>query len=359
MGMTENERRILDLLSRSGPLTKRDLTSRCGMGWATAVKMVARLEEEGYLRSEGFERRRNAGKSPLVYALSPSRPVAIGIDVEYGRTRAGLRNLRGESLGDIVLPTPPLRDREELVGFLARLAREMIAKAATAGIVPEGVGVGIPTHLFGSGAVRAEDVEAGLRRTLDLPVRVDNNIRCFTHAVERRESPGGSILVITVRSGIGVGIVVDGSVYRGERGRAGELGHTRVDPLGAPCRCGGHGCLETVVNREILAARAAPRTLEGLFGAAKAGDTDAGLVVAEAAGRLGSAFAQLLLVTDIRSLRLYAAFGPDGDVLLTLLRSRIEASVYPGLEFSLAYRELDEETYVAGAAFLVLRDFVD
>ncbi|MBP0644541.1 hypothetical protein J8J17_22365, partial [Mycobacterium tuberculosis] len=65
--MTENERRILEQLSRSGPLSKRDVTLRCAIGWATAVKLMTRLEEQGFITTAGVERQNGAGKTATIY----------------------------------------------------------------------------------------------------------------------------------------------------------------------------------------------------------------------------------------------------------------------------------------------------
>ncbi len=340
------------------------------MGWATAVKMVARLEEQGFIRPEGGERRKNAGVSPTVYSLSRTQPVALGIDVEYSRVHASIRNLRGEILEDRKLVTPTFGSPEDLIDFLADLADDFFRKAQERGMRLEGVGIGVPNHLFSDQAVLCDRIAKELGERLGLPVRADNNIRCFAEAVARFEPAGNSGLVVTIRSGIGVGIVIDGKVYQGERGRAGELGHFLVDPTGSRCRCGKVGCLETLVNRDAL-ARSANEALAGsdqaangtailpsLFTAARAGNARASAVVFEAAERLGGALARLLLVMDIGSVLLYAAFGPDGDVMESLIEKVILSEVYPGLEFKLRYRELDEDSYVTGAAYLVLRDFV-
>ena len=368
--MTDNEKRILDVLSRAGPLSKRDITSRCAMSWATAVKMVARLEEQGFVRPEGIERQKNAGAPPTMYALSPKQPVALGIDLEYGRVHASIRNLRGEILEDRKLATPAFGEPEDLIAFLAGLAQDFIVSGKSGELQLEGIGIGLPNHLFDDGVVPGGKIESELGERFGIPVRVDNNIRCFAQAVARFEPTGGSILVVTIRSGIGVGIVIDGKVYQGERGRAGELGHILVDPHGRRCRCGKIGCLETIVNRDVLALRARetlglPESAEdgrpilhALFSGARRGDAKALAIVTDAAKHLGEALARLLLVMDIGSVLLYAAFGPDGEILVPLLEEVIQSEVYPGLEFKLRYRELDEDSYVTGAAYLVLRDFV-
>ena len=252
--MTENERRILNELSKESPLSKRDITQRCGMGWATAVKLMTRLEEQGYIVPFGNERQNQAGKTATVYMLSPRKPVALGVDIEYSRARLNIRNLSGVCLFESVRATPSFNSPAELTAFLSLLVDEAKAEAVKLGLDLEGGGIGVPSHLFGNKGVPYGEIAASLSALAGFPVTMDNNIRCFTAAVASQEFAPRSLLVVTIRSGIGVGIVLDGQIYQGERGSAGEIGHFPVDPKGALCRCGKHGCLETIVNREALAA---------------------------------------------------------------------------------------------------------
>lgn len=384
--MTDNERRILDVLSRTDACSRRELTDRCGMGWATAVKMVSRLEEQGYLVQcvpEGDTSRKNvSGVSPALYALSREHPAAFGIDIEYSHITFSLRNLRGKSLDEHRIPTPGFADEEELADFLVRCLGEMRTRAGALGIVPEGAGIGIPAHLSGRRTISFEAVKEALSARTGMRIEVDNNIRCFAAAVSRFRPTNESIVVVTIRSGIGVGIVIRGNVYQGMHGRAGEIGHFPIDPEGKPCRCGRRGCLETVVNintfseaaahyaaSSLLAENAALQPhwqdnpdlqdpVSRLFSRAKHGDPHALDAIRGAAKLLGSALARSLLVLDIRSVLICAAFGPDGDVILEPINQVIRQESYPGFDVILSYDQMNEERYSTGAAYLVLGDFV-
>lgn len=347
--MTENERRILNELSRSAPLSKRDITLRCDIGWATAVKLMSRLEEQGFIAPAGLERQNGAGKTATVYTVSPTRPAAIGIDVEYARARLNIRNLAGACLFETNQVTPPLGSVEELVGFLEGLLVRAEAEALRRGIALAGAGIGVPSHLFGTFGVPYGEVADRLNARLAWPVTVDNNIRCFTAGIVGAEAVPGSMLVVTVRSGIGVGIVLDGQIYRGEHGSAGEIGHFPSDPHGRRCRCGKTGCLETVVNRDALLAD---------LRAAATGDAEAGRR-AEAAGHLlGRAIAMAMLVLDVRRAAVFAELGDTAPALVDWIRAGAREVVLPGDEVDIRYETLESEAYVAGAARLLLNQFV-
>jgi predicted NBD/HSP70 family sugar kinase len=347
--MTDNERLILRELARAAPLSKRDITRRCGMGWATAVKLITRLEEQGYVVSSGAARQNQAGKSAAVYALSPSRPAAVGVDVEYGRTRLAIKNLLRQGLFECEQPTPAIGDSRGLERFLEHALLLAKRRAGELGISLQGGGIGVPSHLLGQAVVPYSAIAETLTRRLGFPVQVDNNVRSFAVAIASLRAEHESMLVVTVRSGIGVGIVLNRRIYQGERGCSGEIGHFPVEPNGAACRCGKHGCLETVVNRDILAATLA---------AASRGDRAARKRLAYAAGLLGRAIGEMLLVLDIRRVTIYAELGALGPMLLEPVRSAILSTTTPGFDCAIDYETLDSEAYVAGAARLVLDEYV-
>jgi predicted NBD/HSP70 family sugar kinase len=126
-----------------------------------------------------------------------------------------------------------------------------------------GVGLGVPgiaaegrvdSPLLGwAGFALGDD----LQDALGVPVLVDNDVNTLAVA-ERLYGRGHDIadfVTVTVGSGIGLGIVIDGEVHRGARGGAGEFGHVCVDPDGPLCGCGNRGCLEALVGDAGLVAR--------------------------------------------------------------------------------------------------------
>jgi predicted NBD/HSP70 family sugar kinase/biotin operon repressor len=347
--MTDNERLILRELANAPPLSKRDITQRCGIGWATAVKLITRLEEQGYVVSSGEARQNRAGKSATVYTLSASKPAAVGIDVEYGRTRVAIKNLLRQRLFESELATPAIDGPRSLENFLERQLLHARRKADELGISLDGGGIGVPNHLFGQEGVPYSTMAESLTSKLGFPVIVDNNVRCFSLAIAGPRAVHDSMLVVTVRSGIGVGIVMNRRIYKGERGCPGEIGHFSVEANGAPCRCGKRGCLETVVNRDALAS-----SLEGL----RRGDHAARKSLAHAAELLGQAIGNLMLVVDIRHVTIYAELCDLGPALLPPVRAAMLRTVTPGFDCDVAYETLDAEAYVAGAARLVLDEFV-
>jgi glucokinase len=123
-----------------------------------------------------------------------------------------------------------------------------------------------------------------LRKFIDVPVRIGNDANMAAFGEFRHGAGRGarSLVLLTVGTGIGSGIILDGKLWEGEGGYAGEIGHITVNPEGEPCNCGGRGCLETeasaprmVRNFQLLSGRADVTDSRQVFVLAKAGDAAA------------------------------------------------------------------------------------
>ena len=176
-----------------------------------------------------------------------------------------------------------------------------------------GIGVGVPGSVDaqGSGIVDSYQlgwakvpIGPGLRRTLGLPVLVENNVNALAIA-ERLFGTGRdhqNFLTLTIGTGVGAAIVLDGSVVRGASGGAGEIGHVPVVEDGIRCTCGNDGCLETVVGQAALERTGRERG-----------------IITEASG-----IAELMRAADDGDERAQAVFGEAGHTLARVLAGMVQ-----------------------------------
>ncbi|MDI3257615.1 MAG: ROK family protein [Kyrpidia sp.] len=251
------------------------------------------------------------------------RPVVAGIDVGGTRIKAGLVFQDGTVLARRQWATEPNRGPNRVVG---RLAADMRTMAQEAGVSWEdvvGVGAGWPAFLdMGTGRIieaanlRWRDVPilAMMERELGKPVVIDNdgNVAALGEAWIGAGRGAKTALCVTVGTGIGGGIVLDGRIYRGAAATAGEIGHVPMKPDGEPCTCGRRGCLETLASATALVREGRRRGLRGpggegvlstqdLFELVRRGDERAADVIREATFWLGRGLASAanLLNPDI------------------------------------------------------------
>jgi predicted NBD/HSP70 family sugar kinase len=295
---------VLGLLGTQGPTSRVDIARSLGLSPATVTQVIKDLLARG-LVEELASVPSTGGRPARLLGLVARAEVALGVKVTADHVTLVTVELDGSVRTSMVHPFDPK---------VPASVGDILATALTDSVL--GVGVGVPGSVDAqaSGVVDAptlgwRDVKLGqaLRHRLGVPVLVDNDVNTLA-AAERLYGVGrehSSYLVVTIGRGVGCGIVIDGAIYRGAAGGAGEIGHIPVTVDGPRCGCGTVGCLEAHIGSAGLlrAARAAgvvgPRgRLTTLTKAARDGYEAARDVYAEAGRLLGRVLAGVVHTLD-------------------------------------------------------------
>jgi glucokinase len=304
----------------------------------------------------------------------PSDPLlASYVALDVGGTF--LKGARVEGSGRIVegLREPILRDGiQSLLGQFERVIRKLDPGATAAAL-----GIGIPgiVHQASSRVLACPNLPIldGFSLGMEMahrtgqPVFLENdaNAAALAEAWLGAGRGADNLVLVTLGTGVGAGIILKGRIWPGVNGYAGEMGHIHVDPGGVPCGCGSRGCLETVAGiagwrrraSQLLETRES--ALAGLaldpahiVDAAKAGDPVAIEVVDGVARALGIGIAATLLLLNLDRVVIGGGVAGAGHFLLDLIvdhtRRRAFSQVLAGCSFALA--ELGSEAGVVGAA---------
>ncbi|HEX6354125.1 ROK family transcriptional regulator [Actinophytocola sp.] len=295
---------ILGLLGTQGPTSRVDIARSLRLSPATVTQVIKDLLTRG-LVEELASVPSTGGRPARLLGLVARTGVAIGAKVTADHVALVTVELDGSVRTSTVHPFDPREPAS--VG-------EILATALDDSVL--GVGVGVPGSVDAqaSGIVDAptlgwHDVKLGpaLRNRLGVPVLVDNDVNTLA-AAERLYGVGrehSSYLVVTIGRGVGCGIVVDGAIYRGAAGGAGEIGHIPLTDDGPRCGCGAIGCLEAHIGSAGLLRAARERGVVGprgrlatLLKAARDGDASALAVYAEAGRLLGRTLAGVVHTVD-------------------------------------------------------------
>jgi predicted NBD/HSP70 family sugar kinase len=314
------------------PLSRADLSAITGLTRATTSSLADELIAGGLVREVGPTRRTGAGRPAAGLALADTGPAGLGLEINVDYLAACVVDLTG-TVRHSVDRDADLRGRPAaaVVGQLAEVAAEALAAAQQQGLTAAGASVAVPGLVHG-GTVRLApnldwrdvplgDLLADARVTAGLPTVVENEANLAAQGEAAHLAPQGptSFLYISGEIGIGAGIVLDGALFRGVRGWAGELGHLTVEPDGPACHCGSRGCLEQYAGQEaILRAAGAPTgngqsALRLMQDRAGAGDAAMLAGLRRAGGALGVAVAGAVNLLDVRTVVLgggYAALEP-------------------------------------------------
>jgi glucokinase len=186
--------------------------------------------------------------------------LTVGVDVGGTKVLGGVVTADGEIIETSRRPTPT--DAEHTARVIAEVVTELAAKHEI-----EAVGIGAAGYVDASRSVvlhapnlawRDEPLKARIEALVNLPVVVENDANAAAWAEYRHGAGKGSshLVMITVGTGIGGGIVLDGALYRGAFGVAAEFGHIQVVRDGLPCGCGGRGCFEQYCSGKALLRQA-------------------------------------------------------------------------------------------------------
>ena len=163
---------------------------------------------------------------------------------------------------------------------------------------------------------------------LGVPTVLINDARAFTLAESRMGAAAGcsTVVCLTLGTGVGGGVVVDGRLRFGPHGRAGEVGHQVIDPDGPPCGCGNRGCVEAFAAGPALCRLAGRDSPEAVFAAAAAGDPRAEAAVQAVVGRLAVGIANLVTVLWPERVVVGGGVAAAGERLFAPLREAVAAA---------------------------------
>lgn len=294
----------------------------------------------------------------------------IAFDVGGTDVKAALVDRSGSIVG--LCRTPTAHDADHparaLVDGIAEVAVRL--RAAHPELVPAAAGLSVPglvdeTHgigIFSSNlGWRDAPLHAMARSALGLPTAFAHDVRSAGEAELRLGAARGcrDAILVTIGTGIASTLVIDGKVYSGG-GYAGELGHTLVDPQGAPCACGGVGCLETVASAAAIARRFRERggDAEGareVLAAAEAGDRTALAVWDEAVTALAEQLSRVVTVLAPTTVVIGGGLSEAGPALFDPLAAKLESLLSFQRRPELVRAELGGDAGLYGTA-LAARD---
>ncbi|WP_299029590.1 ROK family transcriptional regulator [uncultured Thermanaerothrix sp.] len=367
---------ILNAIKSHGNISRAEIARLTGLSPATVSAITAELIKEN-LVLEHAEGDSSGGRPPILLRLNPHGGFVVGVKVTEHHLIGALTDLTASVMAKQVVTLPDHTLEDVLAGIA-----ELITRLLHAGGVRKkqllGVGIGLAgvvdgrqgvlkhSPIFGWSEVPLRDL---LQSRLRIPVYVDNDVNTLTLSEKwfGTARTMEDFLVITLGRGVGMGIVVQGQIYRGHGGGAGEFGHIVVDPQGPACACGGRGCLETLIADPGLLRQAQEAwqrgelrqpvgRIEELVALAEAGDEGARRIFARAGELLGLQIANLINIFDPGMVIIGGEGTRNGEWLFAPMRQAIARHVMPGLRNDAEIRidPWGDDAWARGAASLVL-----
>ena len=363
-----NERTLLGHLRRSGPTSRAQLARATGLSKPTVSLALANLERAGLARAVG-RLPSSRGRAAVLYAPDPTVAYVVGIDVGRDWIRVAAADLAGA-----VVARADARNRARsgaaLVRRVAALAHEVVAEAGLTWARVAHTVVGTPgvfdpatgrlAHAPNLPVLGRRGVMDELREALAPSVAFENdaNLAALGEGAYGSGRKARTFVYVAVGSGLGTGIVIDGELYRGAHGVAGEVAYVPISGDGAGPDARARGILEEAASADavvrtakVLGMPGAP-TAKQVFAAARTGDTVALATVQSEADRLALVVATVAAVLDPEFIVLGGGVGANVDLLRPRLEERL-ARLSP-LKAQVAEGELGNDAIVLGAIAIAL-----
>ncbi len=335
---------VLEFVWRRRTASRADIARRTGRSRSTISEVVARLLPTGLIEEVGSGESRG-GRRPILIGFRDGASSILGMDIGAAHVSVALTDLRGRILEWRRRDHPVQSDPKGTAVLAMELGEDCLAARKADAPQPMGIGVAVPSPVDPGSPYRILerilpawhdfDLLGALRSRFEVPVFVDNDANLGALAEHHWGKAVGidDFAYLKVATGIGAGLMIDGEIYRGATGVAGEIGHVAIDPRGPRCVCGNRGCLATFVGTRALVDRTRSLLpdfpdsvlagtgpdIRALEDAALADDPLALKVVGEAARNLGIVIAGVLNLMNPGSVILGGSLARLGDRLIAPL----------------------------------------
>jgi glucokinase-like ROK family protein len=378
---------ILKDLYFEGALSCAELSKRASKSLPVVAKILSQLIEENFVIEKGYAPS-SGGRRPLMYALKPRERVIVAVAMDQLNTRIVLYDLLNNQIGKVESYSLNLFDNPAALQELVEIIKGFLTQSKVAKSKIVGVGIGMPGFVdikkgINYSFLNKEDI--GLREfigeAIDLPVYIDNDSSLIALAELRLGAAKNKkdVMVINVAWGIGLGIILNGEIFRGHSGFAGEFSHIPTIDNGSLCSCGKRGCLETEASLLVVAEKARDGILnqgrisslqhevtestrvfgDAVMEAALKGDQYAIELFDDAGYALGKGIAVLIHILNPEIIVLSGRGARVGKILSASIQQALHKYSIPRLAESttLQISQLGYDAELIGAAALVVEYF--
>lgn len=249
----------------SGTLSCTDLSERIGKSLPLTMKILNELIDEGYINESGYASS-SGGRRPAMYTIRPDTMYILSVAMDQLVTRISLMDIHNKHVAGIEQFELPLQKNPDALSTLAEKMQEVIHKSGVNKKKIIGAGIGMPGFIdFKKGVnytyLHSDEttINKFLSEKLDIPVFIDNDSSLIALAEFRFGAARDkrNIMVLNVGWGIGLGMILNGEIFRGHNGFAGEFSHMSLFNNNKLCYCGKMGCLETEASLKVVIEKAA------------------------------------------------------------------------------------------------------
>ncbi|HVB71881.1 MAG TPA: ROK family transcriptional regulator [Acidimicrobiales bacterium] len=364
---------LIELVRRAGSISRADLARQSQLSAPTVSAIIDQLMKRGIV-VETTTAPSSGGRPPVLLTIDPKAGYVVGIKLRGDGLTTVVCDLDAEIVASAERYVPLVGDPVSAIEAIEQETRRVLRDAAVSPSKVLGLGIGLSGVIETSDGVckfshllQWHDVELAepLRERLGLPVWVENDVNTLAVAEKWAGDAltASDFVTLSVGRGIGLGIVVNRSLYRGAHGASGEFGHMIVEPGGPRCECGRFGCLEAMVGEGALRRRIGERkghdvSRDELQLLVEMGDSSTLEVVDSAGRKLGLAVANVVTLLNPELLIICGEGTSLGGTFINPIVTAVREQTFAdlGRELDIKVQSWGDEAWAVGAATLVLRE---
>ncbi len=379
------KQQIISHLYFKKTLSAVDLSIIVGKSVPHVTKSLVELTQAGYLDDKGFAPS-SGGRRPQIYSLKAGTIYMVAVAMDQLYTKISITDILNHPALPVETHELRLLNNSEALPGLVQLINNAIERSGVDREKIAGVGIGIPgftnTRLGMNYSYlqppEGESLHSFLESELQLPVCLDNDSSLvalaelkFGLAQERSD-----VMVVNVGWGIGLGMIIDGKLFRGFTGYAGELSHIPISESDTLCDCGKRGCLETEATLRVVTAKAMKgvkdgyisglkyeespeRMSEAIMVAANKGDQYSIELLSDMGYKIGKAIAILIHIVNPELIVLSGRGATVGRILLAPIQQALNKYCIPRLSehTEVKVSTLGRKAEITGALALIMDNF--
>lgn len=255
-----NKSLVLDTIKKNSPISRATIATQTGLNKGTVSSLVSDLIDD-HLIYESGPGESSGGRRPVMLLFNEDAGYSIGIDIGVNYLLGVLTDLSGNIHQEKIITFNNL-SYEEIEKKLFEMIDNLNHSAPESPYGIIGIGVGVPGTVDKSGNIllapnldwKNINLKAVLEGKYNLPTVIENEANAGAYG-EKKFGAGKqstNIVYVSAGIGIGVGLILNGTLFKGNNGFSGELGHMTIEVNGTNCRCGNEGCWELYASEQAL-----------------------------------------------------------------------------------------------------------
>jgi predicted NBD/HSP70 family sugar kinase len=374
--LNENAK-IVQALYYNETLSSTDISAYIGKSIPHSIKVLNELIQEGCIEARGYASS-SGGRKPLRYSLIADTCYIVSVAMSQYKARIVAMDMNNRFVTEIVQHDFDIHtlQADELVNYI----NEFISATALEKKKVLGIGITMPGFIdterginYSFLDVQGQTLVEYIQQNIALPVFIENDSTSIAlgeqkFGVARQQNDA---MIVNLGWGIGLGMIVDGKIFRGHSGLAGEFSHIPLIKNGKLCSCGKHGCLETEASLIAITKKAQAEieqgqisslakydhiTADALIAEAVKGDTLSVKLISEAAYTVGQGIAILIHIMNPAVIVLSGKASVVGRLWLSPIQQAINEHCIPRLAHGteLMVSNLNSKAQLIGGAVLVV-----